>query len=211
MGKIVFVELLDRRGNVRERVRVDSFPATVGRGYANAVIVDDPLVSAEHLRLSLDSEGGVIVEDLNTVNGTRLSTSRERIERHRVPAGGEAVLRIGQTVLRLRGDDFAVGPATSSRPCSESSGRFIENGVIAFLVFVAGFGLYVLAFAQGIRQEGDLVRPDRYIPFSSDRLRRLDRFLVFPQPACRPLLPFYDPSGSIGHRFRRFRYALHRR
>ncbi len=46
MGKIAFVEILDRRGNVRERVRVDSFPATVGRGYGNAVIVDDRLVSA---------------------------------------------------------------------------------------------------------------------------------------------------------------------
>ena len=128
MGKIVFVELLDRRGNVRERVRVDSFPATVGRGYANAVIVDDRLVSAEHLRLSLDSEGGMIVEDLNTENGTWLSTSRERIERHTISAGGEAVIRIGQTVLRLRGDDFVVGPAAPFRPLFGPFGRLIENG-----------------------------------------------------------------------------------
>ncbi len=131
MGKIVFVELLDRRGNVRERVRVDSFPATVGRGYANAVIVDDPLVSVEHLRLSLDSEGGVIVEALNTENGTWLSTSRERIERHTISAGGEAMIRIGQTVLRLRGDDFVFKPATPFRPLFGPSGRLIENGVIA--------------------------------------------------------------------------------
>src|SRR5512136_962304 len=101
MGKIVFVETLDKRGNIRERVKVDSFPATVGRGYANAVIVDDRLVNAEHLRLSLDSEGCMIVEDLDTVNGTWLSESRDRIQQYRVPAGGEAVIRIGQTVLRL--------------------------------------------------------------------------------------------------------------
>jgi hypothetical protein len=150
MGKIVFAEILDRRGNVRERVKIDSFPATVGRGYTNAVIVDDRLVSVEHLRLSLDSEGGITMEDLNTVNGTELLKSRERLERHRVPAGGEAVLRIGQTVLRLRGDDFAVGSVTSSRALLESFGRFMENGLIAFLVFIAGFGLNVLAFAQEI-------------------------------------------------------------
>ncbi len=150
MGKIIFVELLDRRGNVRERVRVDSFPATVGRGYANAVIVDDPVVSAEHLRISLDSEGRVIAEDLNTGNGTWLSKSQERIERHTIPAGGEAMIRIGQTILRLRGDDFVVKPAAPFRPLFGPSGRLIENGALAFLVFVAAFGLCILTFAQSI-------------------------------------------------------------
>jgi hypothetical protein len=151
MGKIAFVEILDRRGTVRERVKIDSFPATVGRGYANAVIVDDRLVSVEHLRLSLDEEGGMIVEDLHTVNGTWLTEprdSRKSIEQQRVPAGGEALLRIGQTVLRLRGDDFAVGPALSSRAGFEPFGSRVKSGLIAFLVFAAGFGLNLLAFAQ---------------------------------------------------------------
>lgn len=153
MGKIVFLELIDRKGNIRERSKVDSFPATVGRGYRNSLIVDDRLVSAEHLRLWLDSEDSIILEDLNTVNGTRLLPSQERIERHRVPAGGEAVIRIGQTVLRVRGDDFAVGPVASSRPLFGSFGRHAENGVIAFLAFVAGFGLNVFAYAQGINKK----------------------------------------------------------
>ncbi len=150
MGKIVFVELLDRRGNIRERVKVDIFPATVGRGYTNAVIVDDRLINTEHLRLWVDGEGAIVVEDLNTLNGTRLSKSRERIERHRIPAGGEAVIRIGQTVLRLRGDDFAVGPAAPSKTSFEPFARYIENAAIASVVFVIGFSLNILAFAQGI-------------------------------------------------------------
>jgi hypothetical protein len=150
MGKIAFVELLDRRGNIRERVKVDSFPATVGRGYANAVIVDDRLVNAEHLRLSVEDEGAIVVEDLNTVNGTRLTKSGERIEQHRIPAGGEAVIRIGQTVLRLRGSDFPVGPATSSRSLLGPFRRYIENAAIASAVFVTGFCITVLAFAQEI-------------------------------------------------------------
>jgi hypothetical protein len=101
----------------------------------------------------VDSEDGIIVEDLNTVNGTRLLTSQERIERHRVPAGGEAVIRIGQTVLRIRGDDFAVGPVASSRPLFRPFGRHAENGVIAFLVFITGLGLNVLAYAQEINKK----------------------------------------------------------
>jgi hypothetical protein len=150
MGKIAFVELLDRRGNIRERVEVDSFPAIVGRGYANAVIVDDRLVNPEHLRLSVDGEGGIVVEDLDTLNGTRLQKSRQRIDRHRIPAGSEAVFRIGQTVLRLRGDDFAVGPAASSRTLFEPFGRYMENAAIASAVFVIGFGINILTFAQEI-------------------------------------------------------------
>jgi len=153
MGKIVFAEFLDKRGNVRERVRIDSFPATLGRSYANAVIVDDPFVNAEHLRFSVDSEGGIVVEALNTENGTWLATSRKRIERHTIPAGGEAVIRIGQTILRLRGEDFVVKPAVLSRPRFGPSGWLIENGVTAFLIFAASFGLCILAFAQSISKK----------------------------------------------------------
>jgi hypothetical protein len=150
MGEVVFVELLDRRSNIRERVRVDSFPATIGRSYANAMIVDDRLVDAEHLRLSVDDEGAIVVEDLNTLNGTRLSKSGERIERHRIPAGGEAVIRIGQTVLRLRGDDFEVGPTVSFQTLFGPFRRYIENPAIASAVFVTGFCIILLASAQEI-------------------------------------------------------------
>ena len=150
MGKIAFVELLDRRGNIKERIKVDTFPATAGRGYANAVIVDDRLVDPVHLRLSVDGEGGIVMEDLSTLNGTRLQKSRERIDRHRIPAGGEAVIRVGQTVLRLRGDDFAVGPAASARTWFEPLGRYMENAVIASVVFAICFGINILTFAQAI-------------------------------------------------------------
>ncbi len=153
MGKIVFAEILDRRGNIRERVKVDSFPATVGRGYANAVIVDDPLISVEHLKLSLDSEGGIVVEDLNTVNGTRLLKSREGIERYTVPSGGEALIRIGQTTLRIRGDDFVVKPAVSARASFGPFGKYIEKSAIVFVIFLAAFGINVLTFAQTITKK----------------------------------------------------------
>jgi hypothetical protein len=61
---------------------------------------------------------------------------------------------MGQTILRLRGDDFVVKPASSpSRPLFGPSGRPIENGMIAFLVFIAAFGLCILVFAQSISKK----------------------------------------------------------
>jgi hypothetical protein len=113
-------------------------------------MVDDRLVDPEHLRLSVDGEGAIVVEDLDTLNGTRLQKSRQRIDRHRITAGSEAVIRIGQTVLRLRGDDFAVGPAVLSRTLFEPFGRYMENAAIASAVFVIGFGINILTFAQEI-------------------------------------------------------------
>ncbi len=153
MGKIVFAEFLDKRGNVKERVRVDSFPATIGRSYANTVIVDDPLVSPEHLRLLLNNEGGVIIEALATENGTWLSTPRERMERHTIPAGGEAVIRVGQTILRLRGNDFVLKPAAPSRRLFGIPDRLIENGVTSFLIFASAFGLCIFTIAQSISKK----------------------------------------------------------
>jgi hypothetical protein len=153
MGKIVFVEFLDRRGTMKERVRIDSFPATVGRGYGNAVIVDDRYVGVEHLRLSLDSEGGIWVEALDPVNVTRIEKSRQPLRREQVPPGGEIVLRLGQTVLRMRGDDFAVGPAAPPPALFGSPGRRLASWPTALLVFAVGFGLNVLTHAQAISKQ----------------------------------------------------------
>jgi hypothetical protein len=153
MEKIIFVEVLDRKTNIRERAKIDSFPATIGRGYKNAVIIDDRLIDGEHLRLSPDSDGGILVEDLGSLNGTCLSRSHERIEQYRIPAGGEAVLRIGQTVIRLRGDDFVVGHASSLHQAwAGKFSRYLENKLIAFMIFVACFGINVLMGAQKINK-----------------------------------------------------------
>jgi len=35
MAPLGYVEVLDAKGNVTERVRVDSFPINVGRAYSN--------------------------------------------------------------------------------------------------------------------------------------------------------------------------------
>jgi hypothetical protein len=149
MGKVIFVEVLDRKNSIRERTRIDSFPATIGRSYTNAAILDDRLVDSEHLRLSLNSEDRILVEDMGSVNGTFLAKSRERIQQLSISAGGEAILRIGQTILRLRGDDFAVGPV-SSLPQARlgKASTYLETKWIAFLIFFACLGINILMEAQ---------------------------------------------------------------
>lgn len=55
-----------------DQVRARDYGVTLGRHPALAeIVVDDPSVSRRHARLSL-REGALAVEDLNSLNGTRL-------------------------------------------------------------------------------------------------------------------------------------------
>ena len=120
MARLI-LEVLDGAGGVRSRFRLDALPITIGRGFGNDVILDDPYVNGEHLRIAEDESGVVIAEDRETVNGTfeqvhqpsvkgggTVRTASARIERVPLRVGQE--LRVGRTVLRVRGADETVAP-----------------------------------------------------------------------------------------------------
>lgn len=146
MGKIVYVELLDKRGSVRQRHRLDALPATIGRAYSNSVIIDDKHVCPEHLRVSLDEEGAIVIEDLKSVNGICLSTSTARVPGHSIPPGKDAEIVIGETRLRFRGEDYSVGPAEARNATQGVMQRVFERKGTALLVFLLSFGLYTIRF-----------------------------------------------------------------
>ena len=105
---MIWVEILSRHREVVTRLRIVGEQFTLGRGYDNDVIVDDPYVAARHLRVSRGEAGQLIAEDLGGVNGSFLDHSRDRITR--LVIDGDQPLRIGQTLLRIRTGDFAVEP-----------------------------------------------------------------------------------------------------
>jgi pSer/pThr/pTyr-binding forkhead associated (FHA) protein len=73
---------------------------SVGRAVENQIVVPDPAVSRRHLRLIVTSNG-IIVEDLGSTNGTYLvERGVERLIKVE-NVGREAVVRIGDTKLRI--------------------------------------------------------------------------------------------------------------
>ena len=70
-------------------------PRTVGRATRADFIVDAPLVSRVHCRLSINDEGGLEVEDLRSTNGTFVN---ERRVEHAVLVPGDR-LRLGRAEL----------------------------------------------------------------------------------------------------------------
>jgi pSer/pThr/pTyr-binding forkhead associated (FHA) protein len=133
MGPLI-VEVLDERGGrARERHRLAASPVTIGRGYACDVVVDDPYVSVEHLRVEWDDQGWRIL-DLASENGTYLATGR-RIGSERL--GAEAVLRIGHTRLRLRTGEYAAPPALRDRGEAPRLGLWLDRPIAAVLALAA--------------------------------------------------------------------------
>lgn len=88
--------LLIRTGGGREGelVALDSDVLTVGRSPHSDLFLDDVTVSRHHARV-LQDEGGFLIEDLNSLNGTYVN--RKRIERHQLFDGDE--LQIGKFKL----------------------------------------------------------------------------------------------------------------
>jgi hypothetical protein len=154
MGPLI-VELLDERGGgARERYRILSSPVTIGRGYACDVVVDDPYVSVEHLRLER-SDDGWSAHDLASENGTYLAASGRRItaaER----LGPETVLRVGHTRLRLRTGEYAAPPAVRDRGEAPRLGLWLDRPMVALLALGAAGALAAFAIRQTTYTTGAL-------------------------------------------------------
>ena len=69
MAALGYIEILDGKGGVSERIAVDGFPVTVGRAYGNQVILSDPFVCPRHLKIAQDEQGRLLASDLDSVNG----------------------------------------------------------------------------------------------------------------------------------------------
>lgn len=110
---MMWVEILSRHRELAARFRISGPEARIGRGYDNDVIVDDPYVAAQHLRVYRDENGQLVAEDLGSANGVFLDGGTSRLAR--VIVDGKQPIRIGQTYVRIRDvghvvDEERLGP-----------------------------------------------------------------------------------------------------
>jgi hypothetical protein len=103
---MIWIEILSRHRDVTARFRIAGPEASIGRGYDNDVIVDDPYVAAQHLRIFRDETGQLVAEDMGSANGLFLDGGKSR--QARVVVDGSHPIRIGQTFLRIRETSHAV-------------------------------------------------------------------------------------------------------
>lgn len=109
----LIVEVLDRSGEVRLRRVLGDGPLTIGRGYDNDVVLDDPYADARHARIVLGEDGGPVLEDLGSVNALGGPDGRRGT---RVVLGPGVEVRVGRTRLRFRDPDAPLPPALRDLP-----------------------------------------------------------------------------------------------
>jgi len=97
-----FVELLAHNDEVRQRHQVAGLPIRLGRGYDNDVILDDPHTAIHHAIIEQTPDGGLLLRDLGSQNGS-VHLGRRQAE---IPLNGNTVVRLGHSNLRVRGIDF---------------------------------------------------------------------------------------------------------
>lgn len=113
MAEVIWIELLSRHGHVATRFRCAGPELRIGRSYRNDVVIDDTAVAPEHLRITQGTDGALVAEALETQSFAIAGARRERSL-----IDGDTVLRIGHTLLRVRGADYPVPVEMPARPVS---------------------------------------------------------------------------------------------
>ena len=96
---MMWIEVVSRDGHVYARERIAGDEARIGRAFDNDVVVDDPHVAPHHLHVHRDADGGLVAEDLATLNG--LYAERGQVRVPVLSLAGDPGLRIGRTVVRV--------------------------------------------------------------------------------------------------------------
>ncbi|NNG17945.1 MAG: FHA domain-containing protein, partial [Gemmatimonadales bacterium] len=143
MGGVVFLEILDGRGRVTDRVRITALPATIGRSYGSDVILDDRRVCPAHARLSQADDGSYQLEDLDSVNGLYALGGTGPVQRLSLTPGTR--FRIGRSTVRFCTEEQSVAPTI---PEAARDGRVLRGMLeprwagSAVLVALIGFAVY---------------------------------------------------------------------
>jgi Inner membrane component of T3SS, cytoplasmic domain len=141
MARVIWVEIVTRGGLVTARHRCAGPELRIGRSYRNDVIIDDPTVAPDHLRITQSDDGAILIE---ATSDSAFTIRGERRERSLVD--GDTVLRIGHTSLRIRDETYAV-PAAAM--VVEPKPRWIELSVlIVVALLINGLTLWLNEIAE---------------------------------------------------------------
>jgi hypothetical protein len=108
MDEVIWVEVLSRHRDIVARHRCIGPEIRIGRSYVNDVVVDDPHVAPEHVRIRRDVDGALVAEHLGSANGMFADRGSRKLER--IVLDGVHPIRIGNTCLQVREASHAVAP-----------------------------------------------------------------------------------------------------
>lgn len=142
---MIVIEVLDHLGRVKEHHKLTARHITVGRGYDNDVVLNDPFVCAHHLALDVGEDETLTVRDLNSVNGLYTHGRKRKVES--LVLKPDESLSIGRSSLRFRTLNHEVPPARQDRLRFELLNTMLNSHWVQWGSFLAlGLLIYLLAY-----------------------------------------------------------------
>ncbi len=86
----------DNRGVINHH-KIDSFPATIGRGFDNDIILNDPYISENHIEIKNIDDEKWLLTDLDSLNGYSINKAPKQDKESYFKSGD--FIRIGNTII----------------------------------------------------------------------------------------------------------------
>jgi hypothetical protein len=134
-----YVEVLSPGREVLQRHQVEVLPISLGRGYDNDVILEDPHISAHHAAIEETGDGGLLIRDLGSRNGVVHNGSR--LSEMRID--GDTVLRLGKVSIRVRYADFQVTDEVAESASADWEGWRPAAAGLAMVIGITGVGTWL--------------------------------------------------------------------
>ena len=139
MEQVITLEILDRGGRVKERIRLNGLPVTVGRAYSCDVIINDRYICPEHLTIAPGEDGAVVVKDNSSLNGLFTVAPAEQVQE--ITIDSDTRLRIGHTTLRFATTETQIPPTIVDPWISKNWRKTIALGRTALTAMVITYSV----------------------------------------------------------------------
>ena len=136
--RLALIECFERDGRTGRSIDVHAWPVTLGRGFTNHVVIDDPYVAALHARIAPDAQGGLALTVLDAGNGVLVDGRRHAAGATCALPEAGATLQLGHTRLRLRlpGETLA-----AERPLPRATASPWLLALLLFALVLAEFAM----------------------------------------------------------------------
>ena len=133
------IEFLGRSGRSQQFIKIDAESVSIGRGYQNDVVINDPYISISHLRLE-KRDGGWRLTDLDSLNGVEV-IKRIGTDQSILQSGSE--IKLGRTKLRIVSDQSSMEEAKLLHRLERDTSRLNQWSIfLPLFIALMAIGVY---------------------------------------------------------------------
>jgi len=140
----LIIEEVSRGHKLLGRHKFSQQSVSIGRGYNNDIILDDPHICPDHLSIDFDGNNWVVTDE-NSINGSYLGDGKKSADQHVINSGD--VISFGKSQIRVLFPNHPVAESVKFSPfesfvdIARKPASLISN-VILFSI-IAGFVFYL--------------------------------------------------------------------